>query len=242
MSEIEKKKSKKSKKSKKTSEEKDSEKSKMLDMVASVNGEETATDKSEKKKKRKKDKHADAEVAEEDGEKKKKKSKKEKSSDSSSSSSGKLQTQNGYVQHAEVGAMTAAEAEAFRTERAIGVYPPAASDFYKPLTSFDHLVPTLGQSCPRVTNYIKEKGFVTPSPIQAQCWPPLLAGKDVVGKCCCCCCCLVVSYLVWSCCGTQCLSICYLSLSLLHVYSSSLFSSPLCGVKWSGGAVRWCSR
>ena len=204
MSEIEKKK-KKSKKSKKTG-ELDVEKSKMLDMVASVNGEETSKDNGEKKKKRKKDKQEGVEkeesspvakklkVMEEEAEKedtskdkkkkKEKKSKKDKSSPSSSTGGGneKLQSQNGYVQHAAVGAMTADEVEAFRTERAIGVYPPAASEFYKPLLSFEHLLPTLGQSCPRVTEYIRVKEFVTPSPIQAQCWPPLLAGKDVVGK------------------------------------------------------------
>lgn len=200
MSEIEKKK-KKSKKSKKNEneEEMNSEKSKMLNMVASVNGEELP----EKKKKRKKDKTSSAEVEEQGQEegtgpaskkskvedddstggsdKKKKKDKKDKKNKEKSTSSEKLQSQNGYVQHADVGSMTEDKVEEFRTERAIGVYPPAAAEFYKPLTSFDHLVPTLGLNCPRVTAYIKEKGFVTPSPIQAQCWPPLLAGKDVVG-------------------------------------------------------------
>jgi superfamily II DNA/RNA helicase len=32
-----------------------------------------------------------------------------------------------------------------------------------------------------ITKYIETKKFAKPSPIQSQCWPPLLEGRDVIG-------------------------------------------------------------
>lgn len=73
------------------------------------------------------------------------------------------------------------EVEKFRTESCIQVYPEDDAELYKPFTTFQDLLPITAGPCPYVNNYISTKNFKTPSPIQAQCWPPLLAGRDVIG-------------------------------------------------------------
>ena len=77
------------------------------------------------------------------------------------------------------------------------VDPEGAAEQYKPMTAFKHLKPSLrellmcfmvlfhdcllGDACPTVLTYIQDKGFSAPSPIQSQCWPPLIDGRDVIG-------------------------------------------------------------
>merc|ERR1711871_387209 len=55
------------------------------------------------------------------------------------------------------------------------------NQLFKPMTAFKHLKPTLGDLYKVIDNYVSQKGFKEPSPIQKQCWPPLLSGRDVIG-------------------------------------------------------------
>ena len=77
-----------------------------------------------------------------------------------------------YKEHAAVAAMTPAAVDAWRAERRIAVAdaPTAA----RPCTEFSHA----GFSAPLLA---ATAAFTVPSPIQAQCWPLLLAGVDLVG-------------------------------------------------------------
>lgn len=73
------------------------------------------------------------------------------------------------------------EVAAFRSEHGISVHPDEDATLYKPFTQFSTLLPITAGPCPYVNKYLGVKNFKTPSPIQAQCWPPLLAGRDVIG-------------------------------------------------------------
>lgn len=127
-----------------------------------------------------------------DNEKEKKKSKKDKkdkkekapesdSGSGSGSSSGYIRSGN-YIEHDSTRAMNAAAVKAFREEHNItGVFPEEDAMQFKPIATFDALYPSIESSCAYVKKYIQDKGFAKPSPIQAQCWPPLLAGRDAVG-------------------------------------------------------------
>ena len=85
-----------------------------------------------------------------------------------------------YSEHAAVRATPDDAVAAWRAERGIKVTPPGGSgssqsaSSWKPCTEFAHagFSATLLRSC---------ADFVTPSPIQAQCWPLLLSGCDLVG-------------------------------------------------------------
>jgi superfamily II DNA/RNA helicase len=63
----------------------------------------------------------------------------------------------------------------------IQVYPEDDATRFKPMTSFACLDSSLQHYCPNVNAYLKKKAFTKPSAIQAQCWPPLLSGRDVIG-------------------------------------------------------------
>jgi ATP-dependent RNA helicase DBP3 len=102
------------------------------------------------------------------------------SSSSSSSSSGKSGFRL-YLEHDAVKGMSEASVKAFRDEAAIQVYPEEDANTFKPLTSLQYIDPSLANYCPHVKAYIAAKKFTKPSPIQAQCWPPLLEGRDVIG-------------------------------------------------------------
>jgi len=76
------------------------------------------------------------------------------------------------------------------TDVAIQVYPEEASQLYPAFSSFDDLYRVVekkskeqssGSAIETMTNYINEKGFPKPSPIQSHCWPALFSGKDLVG-------------------------------------------------------------
>lgn len=90
-------------------------------------------------------------------------------------------TQSMYVEHSITKALTNIEIKAHRDELGIQVFPEEASDLFKPLTSFECLTSSLRSYCPYIMNYIRAKQFSKPSPIQSQCWAPLLSGRDVVG-------------------------------------------------------------
>ena len=94
-----------------------------------------------------------------------KKEKKEKASSSSNPSSPSPAT----------GASTG-DVASWRTTNKIVVIPPAGAPSRDPFRSFaDAPLPSAIQSL------FSAKGFERPSPIQAQCWPVMMAGDDVVG-------------------------------------------------------------
>ncbi|KAL6066746.1 RNA-dependent ATPase [Balamuthia mandrillaris] len=158
--------------------------------------------KKKKKKKQNKDTNGEAAVAtnghpaEAEKKKKKKKTKKQKKSDepqqtssfsSSSSSSSSDSTTNGTASpspsssssYSPSSRLSAAETTQWRKEQGIAVSSDGADDtLYPPILSFDEarqrFTPTdlLDALC---------HGFQRPTPIQSQCWPILLANKDVIG-------------------------------------------------------------
>lgn len=86
-----------------------------------------------------------------------------------------------YVEHPITTALTMSQVEAHRTELGITVSPEEDGLNYKPITAFECLESSLQGSCPYIMTYLKNKQFAKPSPIQSQCWAPLLSGRDVVG-------------------------------------------------------------
>jgi len=88
---------------------------------------------------------------------------------------------NYYVEHDETAAMPMSRVEEIRTEMNCTVLPDSAGTQYKPLEKFTQIDPSLGDYCNATKKYFKVKGFEKPSPIQSQCWPPLMAGEDVIG-------------------------------------------------------------
>lgn len=75
-----------------------------------------------------------------------------------------------YSEHSEVTAMTVDEVKAFQDARSIKVEGLAT----RPVTSFSHL--GFDDALLHAV-----KNFQTPSPIQAQCWPIILQGRDLIG-------------------------------------------------------------
>ena len=88
---------------------------------------------------------------------------------------------NHYVEHKTTKAMTTDEVDKFRSDQGIVVYPEEDSNSYKPMTTFSCLDSSLQDFCPNINAYLKRKAFTKPTAIQAQCWPPLLSGRDVIG-------------------------------------------------------------
>lgn len=122
--------------------------------------------KAKKDKKEKKDKKRSRDEVEAEDAVNSKKAKKDKKSKSSGSSSS--------VPEAKV---SKAEAEKFREEKRItiegDVDPLPYTSFEVAKACFSEVaLPTMNACC---------KGFKTPSPIQAQAWPIVLAGRDMVG-------------------------------------------------------------
>jgi len=77
--------------------------------------------------------------------------------------------------------MTADAVAAYRKELDMVVLPEEDGETYNPITDFAEVWPTVAAMCPEIKKYVEDKKFSTPSPIQAQCWPPLLSGRDVIG-------------------------------------------------------------
>ena len=88
---------------------------------------------------------------------------------------------NFYIIDPEVLSMTADEVLTHRNELGIIVHDETDALTYKTLKSFDYLKLTLKPYCPFILDYFKSKNFKIPSPIQSQCWPPMLSGRDVIG-------------------------------------------------------------
>jgi len=138
--------------------------------------------KKDKKEKRKRDSEAEEEEVKKEEKKKKKKKKKEKkaaSSDDEEPAKPKKQTgpvksdERGfdfYKEKDSVKKMEAAEVDAWRKENGISTFNLQ----HNPILAFADAAmdKTLMACC---------KGFEKPSIIQAQCWPVLLAGRDIVG-------------------------------------------------------------
>jgi ATP-dependent RNA helicase DBP3 len=100
---------------------------------------------------------------------------------SSPSSSPNGNDANLYHEHSLTRQMSSSAVESFRTEHTISLDPSEAGSQYKPIESFEYLRPSIDANCPFIMKYIQQKGFKTPSPIQAQCWPLLLSGQDAIG-------------------------------------------------------------
>jgi ATP-dependent RNA helicase DBP3 len=96
-------------------------------------------------------------------------------------SSSSIKSTSLYVVHPITAALTNAQVDAHRAELQITVTPEEDGAKYKPITAFECLESSLKNSCPYIMKYLKAKNFTKPSPIQSQCWAPLLDGRDVVG-------------------------------------------------------------
>lgn len=77
-----------------------------------------------------------------------------------------------YVPHKTTQKRSSHEVEAYRRKNEITV----SGETPKPIESFDELeIPDY------VSTEIQKQGFVSPTPIQAQCWPIVMSGKNIVG-------------------------------------------------------------
>lgn len=91
---------------------------------------------------------------------------------------GKTPTQEGhaqllYEQDAALTALPQADIEAFIAERHLAI-EDAQRQAYRPIVAFQYLPVDETQRAPFA-------GFANPTPIQAACWPYVLAGRDVIG-------------------------------------------------------------
>jgi ATP-dependent RNA helicase DBP3 len=111
---------------------------------------------------------------------------------------GKMSSNN-YVEHTSTTSMSSTEIATYREEVGLQVIPQEDSDKYNPMISFDYLNESLQNYCPDVKKYLKLKNFKKPSAIQAQCWPPLLSGRDVIGMFLCICVCVYMYLYVHIC-------------------------------------------
>ena len=107
-----------------------------------------------------------------------KKNKKEKTIEvaisPSSSTNNSLHNGNGVSSAAAVRMMGPVEAEAFRTQHRIEVSGEHGDDGFRPVAVFADA----GFSAPVLRATSK---FSKPTPIQAQCWPIMMAGRDIIG-------------------------------------------------------------
>ena len=78
-----------------------------------------------------------------------------------------------YSMSEETEAMTKAEVKSYQSEHNITMYGKGRKTF-KPLITFKEL--GLSDAIMKVT-----AGFKAPTPIQAQCWPVLASGRDIIG-------------------------------------------------------------
>ena len=141
-------------------------------------------DAKQKKKKKKNKENVESAVVEEsvataaeEPAKKKKKSKEVKEDDASDEAgeteeSGPFKKKF-YSISAETETMTKAEVKSYQTEHNITMYGKGRKTF-KPLRTFKEL--GLSDGIMKVT-----AGFKAPTPIQAQCWPVLASGRDIIG-------------------------------------------------------------
>ena len=81
-----------------------------------------------------------------------------------------------YVQSDAVNDMTPDAVAAFRAERSIAVEDAFSSSDWRPITQFAHTGGNFSKDMMAATTK-----FTTPSPVQAQCWPIQLSGRDIIG-------------------------------------------------------------
>ena len=176
---------KKNKKNKKRKLENDSE-APAAETVLDVN---FNPDAKQKKKKKKNKENVDSAVVEETVapaveepvKKKKKKSKEKPTEDKDEEASDEAgETEDTgpfkkkfYSMSEETEAMTKAEVKSYQSEHNITMYGKGRKTF-KPLRTFKEL--GLSAGIMKVT-----AGFKAPTPIQAQCWPVLASGRDIIG-------------------------------------------------------------
>ncbi|KAK5135703.1 RNA-dependent ATPase [Meristemomyces frigidus] len=86
---------------------------------------------------------------------------------------GSASTASGYREDAALAALPQSEIDAFVAEKQLAIEDPQ-KQLYRPITSFKYLPVDEAQRAPFA-------GFSAPTPIQAACWPYLLAGRDIVG-------------------------------------------------------------
>lgn len=91
---------------------------------------------------------------------------------------------NFYREQPAVTNMTSTEVNAFREENNNIVVDRTFKDADKPAVPIPNPITTFEQAFhdyPELLVEIKKQGFVKPSPIQAQAWPVLLKGEDLIG-------------------------------------------------------------
>ena len=117
-------------------------------------------------------------AAEEPVKKKKKKSKEKPTENDASDEAGETEESGPFKKKfysisAETEAMTKAEVKSYQSEHNITMYGKGRKTF-KPLRTFKEL--GFSDGIMKVT-----AGFKAPTPIQAQCWPVLASGRDIIG-------------------------------------------------------------
>ena len=137
-----------------------------LDGAAATNGDAPAAEKEEEE-----------EEEEELSKKEKKRSKKEKKRQEKEAGNGSSSTvpstPSSSSASSSSGIMSQTEAQAWWEKNEILVSGPGCELFLPTLTFAGANFPTDLLAC--------TKGFTTPTPIQAQCWPVLMAGRDIIG-------------------------------------------------------------
>merc|ERR1712195_6232 len=169
------------KKSKKAKKEKKAKEPEPVEEEEEEKPEKVKEKKSKKAKKEKKAKEPEpVEEEEEEKPEKAKKAKRDAEDDETEKSAKKHKKDNSsgitkdfYEEHPDVAAMSTADVVAFRAEAGIEIKCDLGKD-YKPLTKFEYT----GLSAAHLHS---TRNFEKPSPIQAQCWPIILSGRDVVG-------------------------------------------------------------
>ena len=87
---------------------------------------------------------------------------------------------NFYIEHPEIAAMSLEEAAAFREANnniLVQWFDECDQPLPKPCPKFEHAF----ESYPEIMAEIQKNKFTTPSPIQAQGWPVLMQGIDLIG-------------------------------------------------------------
>jgi ATP-dependent RNA helicase DBP3 len=167
--ELAKKKSKKEKrKEKEVSDEPEEQKVKKV-KKKDKEGKKDKKDKESKKKKKRKAESDDEEDSPKKEKKDKKDKKKKKAKKSSSTSGGNF---NYYTEHSNTAAMSDADVEKWYQSQMISIGGSGCA--FKPVLGFKEagFPDDIGGAV---------KGFEKPTPIQSQCWPILLSGRDIVG-------------------------------------------------------------
>ncbi len=87
-----------------------------------------------------------------------------------------------YTEHPEVSGMTEKEVRQFRSDNnniiVSNFDEKSEAPLLKPCPEFRH---AFEPNFPEIMSTIERQGFQRPSPIQAQGWPYLLSGKDLIG-------------------------------------------------------------